>query len=115
MEPLDMYRFPDCWELDVERGSFSWCRANVYFSRMLFDNSVAHGKPKPRAAPARFRGKKWIENLVDVFPRNPSSRVHNLDLHASVVCRRLDFQHTSRRHCVARIQEEIQEDLLQFV
>jgi len=37
------------------------------------------------------------------------------DFNRAVVRRRADFHHASRGHGIARIHEEIQEDLLQFV
>src|SRR4029077_6351465 len=113
--PLDMNRFPHGWKLDVKRRAFPWRRAYIYFSCVLLDDSVAHGKPQARASTTGLGCEKRIENPVNVLAWNPCSGIHYFYFHAPVVRAGAHFQHAARGHGIARIQEKIKEDFLHFV
>jgi hypothetical protein len=52
---------------------------------------------------------------MDVFARYAGARIGHFDFHAAVVRRGADFKHSPAGHGIARVQKEIQEDLLQLV
>src|ERR1700676_5685243 len=108
-------RFPHSGELDVEGGTFAWCGADIDFSSMLFDYTVADGEAKAGAAAARFGGKKRIENTMNVLARDASPGIGNLDLDAAIVSGGAHFQHAACGHSVTGVQEKIQESLLKFI
>src|SRR4051794_4140777 len=105
MEPLDMDRFPDCGEFYVEGRAFAGSRANVNFSSVLFNYTVAHGEAQSGAAAARFGGEEWIEDAVNVISRNAGAGVGNLDFDAAIMCSGAHFQHTAAGHRVTRVQK----------
>src|SRR5262245_440521 len=110
-----MYRLPHCGELDVERRAFARGRANIYLSCVLLGDSVAHRKSQTSASTTSCGGKERIENPVNVLPRNPRSCIHDFDFHAPILRARSHFKDAARGHRVTRIQEKIQEYLLQLV
>src|SRR5258708_19699105 len=110
-----MDRFPHSGELDVEGSAFAWRGANVNFSSMLFDYSVADGEGKAGAAAAGFGGEKGIEDAMDVLARNAGAGVGDFDFDAAVVSGGAHFQHSASGHGVASIQEEIEKYLLKFI
>src|SRR5208283_3057796 len=115
IDPLDMDRFPDSRELDVEGSAPAWRRADINSTGVFFDDPVAHRQAETCAAPCRFGREKRIKNLMDVFTGNAVARVNNLYLDAAIVRRSAHFQHSACRHGIARIQEKVQENLLQLV
>src|SRR5262249_7842989 len=115
MEPLDMDRFPDCGEFNVEGRALAGSGANVDFSSVLLNDAIADGKAQSGASPARFGGEKGIEDAMDVIARNAGTGICHFDFHAAVVRCCSDFQHSAARHRVARVQEQIQKYLLELV
>src|SRR5208337_4161348 len=115
IEPLDMDRFPDSREFDVEGSTPAWRRANINSAGVFLDDPVAHGQAETCAAPCRLGSEKRIKNLMDVFTGDAVARVNNFNLDAAIVRGSAHFQHSARGHGIARIQEKIQEDLLQLV
>src|SRR6266478_4479423 len=113
--PLDMNRLPYRWKLDVKRRAFAGRRADIHFSRMFLDDSVAHGKSQAGASTTGLGGKKRIKNSIDVFARNSCAGVHNLNLNATVMRAGSHFQNAARRHGIPRVEKEVQEYLLQLV
>src|ERR1035438_1747732 len=101
MEPLDMNRFPDRGEFDVEGCALAGSGANINFSSVLFDYTVADRETQAGAAAAGFGGEKRIENAMDMFARDAGAGVDNFDFHAAVVGRGADFQHSAAGHGVA--------------
>ena len=53
--------------------------------------------------------------LMNMFTGNAVARVDNLDFDAAIVRGSAHFQHSARRHGIARIQEKVQENLLQLI
>src|SRR5271157_3121484 len=115
IDPLDMDRFPDSRELDVEGSAPAWRRADINSTGVFFDDPVAHRQAETCAAPCRFGREKRIKNLMDVFTGNAVARVNNLYLDAAIVRGSAHFQHSACRHGIARIQEQVQENLLQLI
>src|SRR5438876_4616781 len=115
MEPLDMSRFPGRGELHVERSALPGRRAHVNLSRVLLDDAVADRQAEPGAAAVRFGGEKRIKNAVDILAGNSRAGIRDFDFDAAILRGGADFQHSSAEHGIARVQKEIQENLLQFV
>ena len=110
-----MDRFPYRGEFDVEGCALAGSGANINFSSVLFDYTVADRKPQTGAAAAGLGGEKRIENAMDVLARNARAGVDNFHFNAAVVRGGAHFQHSAAGHGVARVQEEIQKYLLQLV
>jgi hypothetical protein len=110
-----MDRFPDCGELDVERSAFAGRRAYFDLPGMFLDNAVTHGKAQASSAAAGFGGEEGIKDAMDVFAGYAGPRIGHFDFDAAVVRGGADFEHSPARHGIARVQEKVQEDLLQLV
>src|SRR5256885_13619605 len=110
-----MRRMTDSGEMDVDVRSRSGPGAESDFSSMLVDYSVADGQAQARAAAVRLGGEKRVENAMNVFPGDARAGVGNFHFDAAVVRGGAHLQHAAARHGVARIQEEIQKNLLQLI
>src|SRR6267378_3808779 len=115
MEPLDMDRCPDCGELDVERSAFAGRRAYLDLPGMFLDNAVTHGKAESGSAATSFGGEEGIKDAMDVFAGYAGAGIRHFDFDAAVVRRGADFEHSPAGHGITRVQEKVQEDLLQLV
>src|SRR5258708_12665652 len=103
MEPLDMDSFPHRGEFDVERRALAGGGANINFSSVLFDYTVADREPQTGAASARFGGEKWIENAMNVFARNSRASVHNFHFDAAIVRAGADNRKSTRLTSIHQI------------
>src|SRR6185312_2179305 len=112
----------DClshWKFQLERSSLARLGIHANLACMLLNDSVSDGQAKTRAPRLAFTrnvlgGKEWVINLVDVLRRNTGAAVTDVDLHGISV-RRADVQRAAlARHGVFGVQEQVQEDLLQF-
>src|SRR4029077_19997600 len=112
---LDMNWLPHRWQLDVECCAFAGRGADIHFSRMFLDDSVAYGKSQAGASTTGLGGKKRIENPVNVFAGNSCASIDDLNLDASIVRTGPHFQDAAGRHGIARVEKKIQEHLLQLV
>src|SRR3974390_3217455 len=65
MDPLDMDRFPDCGELDMEGSAPAGCGTNIDFARMLLDDPVTYAEAESSSTAPGLGGEKRIENLMD--------------------------------------------------
>src|SRR5579859_5424324 len=115
IEPLGMNRFPHGREFNVEGCAAPGGRAHVDFAGMFFDDPVAHGQAEAGAAATGLGGEKRVEYFMDVVAGYPVACVRHFDFHTAVVGAGADFQDSAHRHGVARVQEEVQENLLQLV
>src|SRR5579872_4996054 len=115
MAPLDMYRFPSHREFQPEGRALSGRGAHIHFPGVLLDDAVAHGESQAGAAPGRFRGEKGIEDAVQILARDARAAVDDLDFDGAVESLGADLDHSTGGHGVARVQKEIQENLLQLV
>ncbi len=91
---------------------------NNNLARVLLDDAVRDGQAQPGTAPLAFLrstlgSEKWIINTLHIFRRNSHAAICNRDGYVSIALGP-DQQTSSSRHRIACIQEEIQEDLLQF-
>ena len=85
------------------------------FPGVLLDDAVAHRKPQAGAAAGGFRGEEGIEDAVQIFAGNSGTGIGDFDFDRTVVRCRADLDHAARGHGIARIHEEIEENLLQLV
>jgi hypothetical protein len=102
-------------KFDVEGCTSPGGGAHIDLAGMFFDDPVAHGQTEARAAASGLGREERVKYLMDVIAGNPVACVRDFDFHAAVVSARPDFQDSTRGHGIARVQEKIQEDLLQFV
>src|SRR6202158_1024047 len=109
----------DCFlergKLNVEGCALSGGRTYIDFSCMLFDYTVADGQAQACAAAVRFGGEKRIENAMNVFAGNARAGVGHFDLDAAIVGGGADFEHPAAGHGAARVQKQIEKDLLELV
>src|SRR5437879_12265503 len=98
MEPLDMDRFLDRWELDVERSALAGRRADINLSSMLLDNAVTHGKTEAGAAAVGFGGEERIKDAMNVFAGDASAGVRHFGFDAAVMLCYTDFVHSFAVH-----------------
>src|SRR6266478_4678965 len=106
MEPLDMDRFLDCGEFDMERSAFAGRRADINLSGMFLDNSVTYREAKTGAAATGFSGEERVKDAMDVLAGNSCARIRHFDLDAAVMRGGTDFKHSATGHGVARRSEE---------
>src|SRR5580658_9592987 len=105
--------FPGYGKFQAEGSTFAWSGAYVDFAGVLFNDAVAHRKTQPGAPSGGLGCKEWIENTVEVLWRNPRARVSHFDFHGAVLRSGAHLEQATLRHGVARVHEEIQENLLQ--
>src|SRR6266849_7859344 len=115
MAPLDMDLFSEDGELETEGSAFAGRGAHIDLSGVLLDDAVADRKSQPGAAAGRLGGKERIENADQVFAGDAHPGIGDLNLDVAVLRRRAHLEHSARRHGVARVHEQVQEDLLQAV
>src|SRR5229473_7031348 len=115
MEPLDMDRFLDRWKLNVEGGAFAGRRAHINLSGMFLDDAVAHGETETGSAAAGFGGEERVKDAMNMFAGNAATGIRHFDFDAAIVRGSANFEHSSSGHGITRVQEKVQEDLLQLV
>src|SRR2546430_4671464 len=81
---------------------------------MLLYDSVADRQAEPRALACSLRRKEWVVDFLDVFAADAGACVLHDDFNFRVHRVRHDAQFTAFRHCIARIDEEIEENLLEL-
>jgi len=81
------------------------------------DNRSADRQPHPH--PAGFRGVESLENALEIFRTNPRPRVAYR--HEDFLClilfradQQLSCSRLNRAHCLNRVQDQVQDDLLQL-
>ena len=89
----------------MERRALAGSGANINFSSVLLDYTVADRKPQTGAAADGFRSEKRIENTMDVLARDARAGVHHFHFDAAIVRGGTHFQHAAAGHGVARVQE----------
>src|SRR5262249_12437374 len=109
---------PDHGEFHDERRPAARRAVNPDFPRVFLNDSVGDGKSQARpAASARFRlalsGEEGVINTMDVFLRDATSGICDLDLDVMAIqC--ADGQSAAARHGILGVKEQVQEDLLQL-
>src|SRR5450432_4403639 len=102
----------------MECGALTDSAFDANLSGVFLKYAVGDGEPKTRAAILAFArcvlgGEKRIVDATDVFLSDSGTGVRDRDIH-SLAVRRGDPQSSSpARHGILRIQEQIQEHLLQ--
>src|SRR5258708_39726129 len=107
--------FPDRGEPDGKGCAFAGRRAYINLPGVFLNNAVGHEKPKASAGAPGFSGKERVKNAMDVFAGNAGARIRHFDFDAAVMRRSADFEHSPAGHGVTRVQEKVQEYLLQRV
>ena len=99
----------------MEGCTFAGRRAHIDFPGVFLDDAVTHGKSEAGATAAGFGGEERVKDAMDVFAGNPGAGIRHFNFHAAVMRRGADGQHSPAGHGVTRVQEKVQEDLLQQV
>src|SRR3954447_8071069 len=81
---------------------------------MFLHNTVRHRKAESRAFAGRFGGEEGVVDAVDVLGGDAVPGVRNLHPDAGAFGPSPDFQDAAGAHPGARVEGEIQEDLLEF-
>src|ERR1039458_2820518 len=81
---------------------------------MLLNDTVGYREAKAGALLGALGGKEWIVDAMQVLRRDPVAGIGNLHPRTQPVGPRAHFQGAARAHGVARVQEQVEEHLLQF-
>jgi len=99
----------------VEAGAAAGLVVNLDGAAVLLNDTVCDRQAEARPFASSLGGEEGIVNAVDVFRVDAVPAVDHVDLHpALVLVRRPDFEHAAGAHGVARVDEQVQEDLLQL-
>src|SRR3954453_6316094 len=114
-----IYRLPcgaGCgeWKFQTERGATVAPVGHFDRTTMFLHNTVRHRKAESRAFAGRFGGEEGVVDAVDVLGGNAVPGVRDLHPDAGAFGPGPDFQGPAGAHRVASVEEEIQEDLLEF-
>ena len=82
---------------------------------VLLDDSVRDRQAEPRAFPDILGGEERIVNPRELFGGNARSRVADFDAGSLLAATGDDTQPAPLRHRVARVEEQVQEHLLELV
>src|SRR5262245_52669471 len=82
---------------------------------MLLDNSVGDGQAKTSTAAVGFSCEERIVDAGEMLRRNPDASITHFDDRVRAACRCRDRKPATFRHRVTRVQEQVEEHLLQLV
>src|SRR3954471_24488120 len=100
---------------DAKRGAFARRALDGDVARVLLDDAVGDGEAQARAAPDAFGREEGVVNLGDVFGRDADARVRDFDQQRPVVRRgRRELDAPAFGNGVARVEDQIRKDLLEF-
>src|SRR5580698_2090659 len=80
---------------------------------MLLNDTVGHREPEARAFMRALGGEERIVDAAQVLRRDSMAGIRYVYFHGGAIPPGAHFESASARHGIARIQEEIQEYLLQ--
>src|SRR5882724_10920072 len=104
-------------EIQIEGGTTAGLAFHSNLPRMLLNNAVGHRQAQARSFTLAFTrrgfgGEEWIVDALDMLLRNARPGVRHDHTYAIAVgCRHP--QPSALGHRVPRVQEQVQEDLLQ--
>src|SRR4029077_12971548 len=102
-------------KLQVEAGVAAKPAADLDGATVLLNDTVCDRQTEARPFTCSLGGEEGIVDAVDMLGIDAVAAVEDVDLDAAVfLVRRLHFQHATRSHGVARVDEQIQEHLLQL-
>src|SRR5690349_10189542 len=105
----------DGWKRDAKRGAFARRALDGDVAGMLLDDAVGDRETEPCATPDALGREEWIVNLGDVFRRDADARVGDFDQQRAVIGRGgLQPDETPFGNGVARVEDQVGKDLLQF-
>src|ERR1700704_1368592 len=105
----------DRGKLQVEASAAARPAMDLDGATMLLNDTVCDRQAEARPFARSLGGEERIVDSVDMLGIDAVPAVEHVDLHTAVVIvRGLHFQHAARSHRVARVDEQIQENLLQL-
>src|SRR6185437_8108620 len=117
--PSDMQCFPCCGEFKAEGGAVSNSAIYLDASRMLLDDAVCHREAKSGAAALTvgrsiLGGEEGVVDALHMLRSDSRAGIRNEDADAAIHLG-CHAERAAGGHGVLGIDEEVQEDLLQFV
>src|SRR5215213_1189475 len=102
---------------DAHGCALSIVRPDLYVAAVGRDDSVADGEPKARARPGGLRRVERVEDMRAMFGRDACAAVADLDddLAGERVVACGDQQLAAFWHSVARVEQQVEKDLLELV
>src|SRR5271157_6505958 len=115
IEPLaDIHGFPDCGKFQPEGRSATLHAVHLDRSGMLPDDAVSYRETQACASARGLGSKKRIENLVEVIGGDSHAVVGNFHVHGGVLSLCSNGQLAAARHGIARVQDQVHKNLLEF-
>src|SRR5436190_348329 len=109
-----IHRFSSQGELETELRARAKFALHLNSTTVFLNDAVADRETQASALAAGFRGEERIVNALQMLVRNALSCVGDLNAHHVIFAGGCHRQRTAAFHRVARVEHEIQEDLLEF-
>src|SRR6266852_7568107 len=109
-----MHELPCQRKLYVEARTSAWTAVDFDGSPMLAHDAIGNRKPQSGPLFGAFCSEKWVVDPGHVFGWNALPAVHHINAGETVFAPGPHSQRASGFHRIARIQEKIQENLLQL-
>src|SRR3954465_14206781 len=81
---------------------------------MLLDDTIRYRKTEACTFAANLGREEWIVDAGQIFRRDPLTGILHLNSNEGVADARAQRQHATALHRVTSVQDEVQENLLQF-
>ena len=104
-----------CGERNDKSRAFPCCTADFYAAAMLADDPIAHRETQTNTTDLALRCEESVKNFVEILFRNPDTGIADRDPDESIVGFRPNPYETSIRHCIARVEDEVEKHLLELV
>src|SRR5262245_32442851 len=111
---LDIHGLPNQRQFQSKGRAGARLALDGNSSAMLLHDSIADRQAKSCALPRRLRRKKWIVDFLDVFGIDSRARILHEDLNLGIHRVRHDAQLATFGHCISRVHQQIQKDLLEL-
>src|ERR1700733_11072735 len=98
----------------MEMGTSARAALDTDGSAVLAHDAIRHREAQASSFADPFSGEKWIVDSLQMLGRNALSAICYFDASEAIFVPSSDCQGTAGLHGVTRIQEKIQEDLLQL-
>src|SRR6476646_2686678 len=81
---------------------------------MLLNDSVSNRQTQAGSFARTLRGEEWIVNLVQIFGANACAGIADIHAGTRFLAPRTHLESPAALHGVARVEEQVEEYLLQF-
>src|SRR5215472_2546704 len=101
-------------EFQVEQRAARARIGNLDRAAVFLDDAIGDGEAQARAFARGLGRKERVVNAVEVFGGNAGARIADIHAGAGLLAPRAYGERAAALHGVTRIQEQVQEDLLQL-